>query len=64
MIRDPKLIDPKLRLLKAGQLAEAIGISESYVYKLLKRGDIPAVKIGRALRFDLEEVVAHLKEAA
>lgn len=42
----------------AKQLARSLGISLGTVYKMVKDGRVPAIRIGtgRALRFDLDEV--------
>jgi excisionase family DNA binding protein len=39
-------------LLTAGQLAEILGVAKISIYKWVRRGVIPAVKIGTVLRFD------------
>lgn len=39
------------RLLTAGQVAEQTGIPLSRVYELSRNGDIPHVRLGRALRY-------------
>ncbi len=37
-------------LLNPSEVAELIGISHSTVYKLIERGQIPHIKIGRSVR--------------
>jgi excisionase family DNA binding protein len=42
------------RLLKAEEAAEYLGIQVDTVYKKSRLREIPSVKVGRALRFDVE----------
>ena len=48
-------------LMKAGQVAERLGTSKSFVYTLVRRGDIPVVRMGeKAVRIrsdDLEQFI-------
>jgi len=44
------------RLLTAQQLAEHLQVSYATVTNMAKRGEIPALKVGRVWRFDLDEV--------
>ena len=46
------------RLLKAEDIASILNISLGFAYQLMKRGDVPTVRLGRAVRVrpsDLEE---------
>ena len=46
------------RLLKAEDLASILNISLGFAYQLMKRGDVPTVRLGRAVRVrpsDLED---------
>jgi excisionase family DNA binding protein len=55
-----QLFQDSKRLLKATEVAELLGISKSFVYNLMKRGEIPTVRLGTALRVkqsDLEEFI-------
>ena len=47
-------------LLTAGNLAEILGVAKVSVYKWVKRGVIPAVKVGTLLRFDGAKVARAL----
>jgi len=55
------------RLLKPAEIAEILQVSRALAYSLLKRGEIPAVRIGsvvRVRRIDLEQYInekAHQK---
>jgi excisionase family DNA binding protein len=53
--------DGKDRLLSASEIAEIFQVSRDEVYKLARRGIIPAYKIGGAWRFDLGEVKKNCK---
>lgn len=47
-------------LLKPHEVAQKLGISRSFAYLLMKRGDIPTVRLGRVVRVcpsDLEEYI-------
>jgi putative molybdopterin biosynthesis protein len=49
------------RLLKSEEVAEVLHVSRSFAYLLMKRGDIPTVRIGTAVRVrpqDLEEYIS------
>ena len=45
-------------LLTGRQAAEAMNVSPSLVYKLTRRGTLPAVRIGRAVRYRVEDLQA------
>ena len=46
------------RLLTARELAEHLGLSPATILDQWQRGELPGFKFGRAVRFDLEEVLA------
>ena len=49
------------KLLKANEVATLLGISRSAVFNLWRRGELPAIRIGRSVRCrpsDLEAYVA------
>ena len=50
------------RLLNADEVAHLLGLQKSTIYKLSHRGEIPTVKIGSALRFDLDEIETWLAD--
>ena len=37
------------KLLRVGDIAEAMGVSRSRVYQLVETGQIPAIRLGRSL---------------
>jgi excisionase family DNA binding protein len=46
------------RLLTARELADVIGLKPGTVLDKWERGELPGYKFGRAVRFDLAEVLA------
>ena len=44
------------RLLTARQVAEDTGLPLARVYELAREGAMPCVRLGRAMRFDAEEL--------
>jgi excisionase family DNA binding protein len=46
------------RLLTARELGEAIGLKPATILDLWERGELPGFKFGRAVRFNLDEVLA------
>jgi excisionase family DNA binding protein len=49
-------------VLTLNDLATYLKISRSTLYKLLQRGDIPGVKVGRHWRFHRDTIDAWLKQ--
>lgn len=49
------------KLLTVEAVAELVGLSTTWVYRRVERGEIPHLKLGRAVRFDLDELQAWLK---
>ena len=48
------------RLLKAEDVASILNISLGFAYQLMKRGDLPTIRLGRAVRVrpaDLEQYI-------
>lgn len=46
------------KLLKVQEVADALNVPTSWVYKKAEQGVLPCVRVGRYLRFDLAEVMA------
>jgi len=44
------------RLMSVGAAADYLGISRATVERLVQRGDLPIVKIGRATRYDIDDL--------
>lgn len=48
------------RLLTAGEVAEQLRVSTMTVYRLIKRGELRAVRVGRNYRVREEDLSAYL----
>ena len=58
--RKRRKMTSETRLLTADDVAEILQVSLSFAYALLSRGELPSVRIGRAVRVrpqDLEEII-------
>lgn len=44
------------KLLTLQQVAQRLQISETTLYKLARRGKIPAIKVGNQWRFKIEDI--------
>lgn len=53
-------VAPRL-LLTSRETAKALSTSEKTLYTLTKQGDIPAVRFGRSVRYDLEDLRQWIK---
>lgn len=47
---------PKMRLLKANEVAQILGVSKALVYKLMRTGELPNVRILSARRIRKEDL--------
>jgi len=47
---------PHSQLLTVNQAADFLGLSERAVFRLKSAGDLPYVKLGRSLRFNVNEL--------
>jgi excisionase family DNA binding protein len=52
--------DATPRLLKADELAARWGLHRATVYRLVQRGELPALRIGGSIRIDPREAEAWL----
>jgi excisionase family DNA binding protein len=50
------------RLLTAAEVAEDLRVSTMTVYRLIRRGELPAVRVGRNYRVRLGDLEAYLAE--
>lgn len=50
------------KLLKLNEAAQYLSLSESYIRRLVARGEIPYVKVGRALRFSIASLNRWIEE--
>ena len=51
-----------LKLLKAKEVAEIIGVQESTIYQWTHQGYIPHIKVGKMVRFNVEDVLKWLSK--
>lgn len=51
-----------LRLLRLPEAAERLAVGRSTLYEMIGRGELPTVKIGRAVRVSEEELNAFIAE--
>jgi excisionase family DNA binding protein len=51
-------------LLKSDEVAKILQVSRSFAYLLMKRGDIPTVRIGSAVRVRPEDLQRYIQEKA
>ena len=48
-------------LLTPREAAESLGICERTLYALTKRGELPVIRIGRAVRYSTEDLKAWIE---
>ncbi|MCD0449450.1 helix-turn-helix domain-containing protein [Actinocorallia sp. API 0066] len=53
-----------LRLLDVDQLCELIRTKKSWIYDAVEAGKIPAIRLGKQIRFREADLVAYLSGAA
>jgi excisionase family DNA binding protein len=51
-----------LELLSIGQVCQRLGMGKSWVYRRIHEGDIPSVKLGRAIKVRRSELEDYLEE--
>ena len=56
--------EAKDRLLTAEELAQYLNVAKHSIYRWVEQNRIPHVRVGRALRFNLQEVETFLRERA
>ena len=67
MIQDTTSIttnDRLTRLLTAGEISKILNISRSYPYKLIREGTIPSIRIGRAVRVRVPDLLTFIGDKA
>ena len=50
------------KLLSIEELAELLGVPKSWIYRRTSLGEIPYLKLGRYVKFDLDQVTAWVEE--
>jgi excisionase family DNA binding protein len=49
------------RLMSVGAAAEYLGVSRATVERLVYRGELPILKIGRATRYDIDDLDRYIE---
>ena len=57
---EPEPKEPTMTILTADELAEILRLKPSTLRKMVREGKIPAIKLGRIYRFDLDKVMEAL----
>ncbi len=52
------------RLLKGEDVADILQVSKSFAYQLIRCGDIPSVRLGRAVRVRLQDLERFIESNA
>ena len=55
-------IDSDIELVTLAQVAKRFNLSLKGLYRIYRRDQWPVIRIGRAIRFDIAEVLKFLKE--
>ncbi|HEV2125450.1 MAG TPA: helix-turn-helix domain-containing protein [Chloroflexota bacterium] len=56
-------IPEHVRLLyRVPEVAAMTGLADSYIWRLIQRGELPVVKIGRATRIRIEDLQKFIEE--
>lgn len=50
------------KLIGLNELAEILGIPPSWIYSRSRTDSIPMIRVGKYIKFDLDEVMAWLKK--
>ena len=50
------------KLLRMKDVAQMLGISKSYAYKLTRRGQLPAVRLGRSVRVRPDDLMRFISD--
>lgn len=56
------MADNRKRLLTAQEMAEVMAVSLSTVRRMTRYGEIPVVRVRTLVRYDLDDVMAHLSD--
>lgn len=55
-------VQKRPRFMTVAEVAELMRVSTMTVYRLIKAGDLPAVRFGRSYRIDEDDVDAYLMD--
>ena len=51
-----------VRLLSIAQLCQELGMGKSWIYRRLRSGEIPSVKLGRSIKVKREDLEEYLEK--
>ena len=51
-------------LVKAEVAAQAVGLNKFFLYRLAKEGRVPVYRAGKAVRFNVSEILAWMRTQA
>jgi putative molybdopterin biosynthesis protein len=54
---------PNKKMLKGDDVVKILNVSRAQVYSLMRKGIIPAIRIGNNLRVKEEDLLAYLEES-
>jgi excisionase family DNA binding protein len=52
-----------IQLFTGGEVAQILRISRAYAYRLMQRGTIPTIRMGRAVRVSRESLLMFIQES-
>jgi excisionase family DNA binding protein len=54
--------DPKKKYMAIEDVADLLGVNYQLIYRLVRSGDLPAIRLGRIYRVTQEDLDAYLKK--
>ena len=63
MNNDKLQINDGFRLMKPGEVAEALYVSKSYVYKLVRTHSLPFIHIGKSVRIKADDLAIFIEDS-
>jgi excisionase family DNA binding protein len=55
-------LESREEALNVRQVAELLGVSDKHIYELAAQGKLPAFRVGKAVRFDPQDVADWLRK--
>ena len=59
---NPIEVPPQRLLLRIPEVAETLGIGRSKIYEIIARGELPTVRVGRAVRISVTTLQKWVEE--
>ena len=57
-----QMLESRREALKVKEIAELLGVSDKHIYEMVADGALPALHIGRSIRFDPQDVADWLRK--